>query len=106
MDYGSNRFRYYLVIISSCFNKQALFILFSGLFNLPFTSFRFKPFKWFYLLHSSSLLMEVGMLVIAFLLAIYEDTAYYNNKLFYSSLDVLIVYSTALAFQIAFMVLL
>lgn len=71
VNYGSNRLRYYLVIISGCFSKQVLFILFSGLFNLPFTSFRFKPFRWFYLLHSSSLVTEVGLLVIAFLLAIY-----------------------------------
>lgn len=71
LQYGSNRFRYYLVVICGCLSKQALFILFSGLFNLPFTSFRFKPFKWFYLLHSSTLLMEVGMIVIALLLAVY-----------------------------------
>jgi hypothetical protein len=80
--------------------------LFSGLFNLPFTSFRFKTFKWFYLLHASSLLVEVAMLVTAFLLVIYEGTSQYNNKLFYSSLDVLFVYSLAIIFQICFMVLL
>jgi hypothetical protein len=41
--YGSNSFRCKLVIVCSFFNKQTQYLLFSGLFNLPFTSFPYTP---------------------------------------------------------------
>jgi hypothetical protein len=52
------------------------------------------------------LVIEVAIFSIGMLIAYYENTLQYDNKLFYSAVDLLIIYGITLIFQVIFLMLL
>lgn len=76
------------------------------MFELPFTSFTIPISSSFYVVHCLCTLPEIIILAIGVLVCWYEGTSDYDKKLFYSSLDVLVVYGFSIVFQVFFLALL
>ena len=49
--------------------------------------------------------MDIGIFAIGFIIIYLEDTISYNYKLFFSALDVAIIYGFTIIYQIIFLVL-
>lgn len=105
LDYGSNKFRTYIITAFSYINKQFFFILFSGIFNIPFTAFELTLDKIFYICHSLYFLLDIGIFIIGFTIIYIEETASYNYKLFFSALDIVLIYGFTIIYQVIFLLL-
>lgn len=105
LDYGSNQFRTYIITAFSFINKQFFFILFSGIFNIPFTAYELTVDKVFYICHSLYLILDIGVFAIGFIIIYVEDTMSYNYKLFFSALDVVFIYGFTIIYQVTFLFL-
>ncbi len=105
MAYGSNSCRFKTILVTSLVNKQVLNLVFSGLFQIPITSLPFKaPNRLFYGIQIAYIIFEVAACFIGAVIIIPKQTLHYNNKLFYSSLDLLIVFFCSLIVDIVFTV--
>ena len=105
LEYGSNQFRTYIITAFSFVNKQFFFILFSGIFNIPFTAYELTVDRVFYICHSLYLIMDIGVFAIGFIIIYVEGTMSYNYKLFFSALDIVIIYGFTIIYQVIFLVL-
>jgi hypothetical protein len=100
---SSNGYRMRILMTFACLNKQAIYLAFSGMFGLPMASLHFyDPPRSFYATHSAYLLFETAIVFVAALIVIAKQTMQYNLKLFFASLDLLIIFAVSLILDLIF----
>lgn len=106
LSYGSNSSRAKIILTASVFNKQAAYLFFSGYFSLPISSVPFPtPTKQFYFTHVAYTVAELVLAVAGIAVAVLKQTKTYNSKLFFSAVDLFIVFFFSFIFDIVFVCL-
>ena len=89
---GSTNCRFNTVTVFSLINKQAWFILYSGLFNLPFTAFSYVSHCSLIVIHIVSTAVSLGLIALGFFFILVEEVSDYSLRMHYSSIDLIIVF--------------
>lgn len=103
INYGGSSCRAKIVMACSLVNKQSSYLFFSGYFSLPLTSLPFPaPSKPLLSTHLAYTCLDLVLAAMGLAVAVLKQTSQYNSKLFFSAVDLLIVFLFSFVFDIAF----
>ena len=101
LNWGANECRFKVIMTFSFINKNTFYLIFSGMFKLPISTLHFtNPSKSFYVTSVTYMIFSFLFSAVGFFVAIGKQSYEYNSKLFYSSLDLAIIFAFSTFFDI------